>query len=61
MGSYFDIKDYEEPIHYYLDDIYFPLEYGRTTYKNIYIKRDNLFFDDDLLGFFDSTVEDHFY
>lgn len=56
MGSYFDIKDYEEPIHYYLDDMYFPLEYGRTTYKNIYIRRDNLVLDDDLFGFFDSTV-----
>jgi hypothetical protein len=30
LSSYFDGSDYETPIHYFLDDTWFSLQYGRS-------------------------------
>ena len=42
ISSYFDIKNYEKPVTYFLDDSYLPIEYGRTTYDTFYFKKNIL-------------------
>eukprot|EP00347_Sterkiella_histriomuscorum_P005886 403354899 len=61
ISSYFDIKDYENPVHYFLDDSYLAIEYGRTTYNTMYFKKDFLQLSDNLIGFFNNVKNDHFY
>jgi hypothetical protein len=31
ISSYFDVSDYESPIHYFLEDVFFSLENGRSV------------------------------
>lgn len=54
ISSYFDVKDFENPIHYFLDDMYLPFEYGRSVICNNYIKKNAIELHDDLFGIFDN-------
>ena len=61
VSSYFDIKDFNQPIHYFLDDMYLALEYGRSIITNIYIQKNLINLHDNLFGIFNSEVNDYFY
>ena len=61
VSSYFDVKEYEEPIKYFLDDYYVSLHYNRSVFSSIHIKKNNLQLHDDLFGIFNSMKEDYFY
>eukprot|EP00347_Sterkiella_histriomuscorum_P012880 403366865 len=61
ISSNFDIKDYERPIQFYLDDSYQAIEFQSTAFNTVYYKKDVLKLNDDLFGFFDGTEEKSFY
>eukprot|EP00347_Sterkiella_histriomuscorum_P017804 403347926 len=61
ISSYFDIQSYEDPVNYFLDDSYLAIEYGRTTFNTMYIKKDLLRLSDNLIGFFNEIKNDIFY
>ena len=42
ISSYFDIKNYEKPVTYFLDDSYLAIEFGRTTFSSNYFKKNIL-------------------
>jgi hypothetical protein len=52
ISSYFDVSDYENPVHYFLDDLYLPLQYNRSVISNNYIRRNKLELHDNLFGIF---------
>lgn len=61
MSSYFDIKEFEQPIKYYLDDFWVSLHYNRAVASQIYIKKNRIQLHDDLFGIFDDMKEDFFF
>eukprot|EP00347_Sterkiella_histriomuscorum_P017061 403350812 len=61
ISSYFDVKDFENPVHYFLDDLYLPFQYGRAVVSNNYIRRNKLELHDDLFGIFNNQKDQYFY
>eukprot|EP00347_Sterkiella_histriomuscorum_P017123 403350576 len=61
ISSYFDISDYENPIKYFFDDSYHPLEFGRTQYNSVYYKKDLIQLSDSIVGYFSQQKTDYFY
>ncbi|CDW89563.1 UNKNOWN [Stylonychia lemnae] len=61
ISSYFNIGDYDEPVKYFLDDSYQAVEYGRTTYNNVFFKKNELKLSDNLIGFFNDLIQQYFY
>ena len=61
ISSYFDGNDYENPVKYFLDDMWVSLQYGRSVVYETYFKKNEIKLQDDQLGFFSDTKEDYFY
>ena len=61
ISSYFDGNDYQNPIHYFLDDLWVSLQYGRSVIYDSYYKKNLISLSDDQFGFFSFTKEDHFF
>ncbi|CDW81986.1 UNKNOWN [Stylonychia lemnae] len=61
ISSYFDVSDYENPVHYFLDDLYLPFQYNRSVVSNNYIRRNKLELHDNLFGIFNDQVDLTFY
>ncbi|CDW75112.1 UNKNOWN [Stylonychia lemnae] len=61
ISSYFDVSDYENPVHYFLDDLYLPFQYNRSIVSNNYIRRNKLELHDDLFGIFNNQKDITFY
>eukprot|EP00347_Sterkiella_histriomuscorum_P020002 403339471 len=59
--SYFNIGDYEKPIHYFLDNIWVNLQYGRSVVYQTFMKKNQIQLSDNLFGLFYTTVNDYFY
>lgn len=61
ISNYFDSSDYENPIHYFLDDIWVSAVPNRTVVYQTFIKKNIVSMDDDYFGMFNSKNEDYFY
>jgi len=61
-SSYFDISDYENPIHYFLDDMYFMLNPSRTLIYDTFVKRNEINLSNTLFGtFYDKYCKELLY
>lgn len=61
ISNYFDSSDYDNPIHYFLDDLWVSLHLGRSVMYQTFIKKNLLKLQDDFFGLFSSIKEDYFY
>ncbi|TNV86976.1 hypothetical protein FGO68_gene3969 [Halteria grandinella] len=61
ISSYFDGNDYQNPIKYFLDDMWVSLQYGRSVIYDSYFKKNIIQLTDDQFGLFSETKQDHFF
>lgn len=61
ISTQFDINDYETPIKYFMEDVYYPLIQGQGLQSIIWYKKNTLQLNDNLLGLFNSKSNDFFY
>ena len=61
ISSYFDISDYETPVHYFLDDTYVSLVSEKCVIMDTYFKKSFLKLYDKLFSLFSEPVQDYFY
>jgi len=61
ISTQFDINDFEKPIKYFMEDIYYPLLPGRGLQSIIFYKKNSLQLNDNLLGLFNTNNQDYFY
>ncbi len=61
ISTQFDINDFEKPIKYFMEDIYYPLLSGKGLQSIIWYKKNKLDLNDNILGLFNTQVEDYFY
>ena len=52
VNTYFDPEDYIQPIHYFMEETYISLQYGRSVLTNLFIKKNTITLNDDMLGIF---------
>ncbi|CDW90626.1 UNKNOWN [Stylonychia lemnae] len=60
-SSYFNIGDFNSPIKYFLDDIWYNLQYGRSVVLQTFVKKNLIELSDNLFGLFYTQVNDYFY
>ncbi|CDW74524.1 UNKNOWN [Stylonychia lemnae] len=60
-SSYFNIGDFDRPIHYFLDNIWVNLQYGRSVVYQTFVKKNQIQLSDNLFGLFYTQVNDFFY
>lgn len=56
ISTQFDINDYEKPIKYFMEDVYYPLVQGQGLQSIIWYKKNQLALNDNLLGLFNFDV-----
>jgi hypothetical protein len=61
ISTQFDINDYEKPIKYFMEDVYYPLLKNQGLQSIIWYKKNTLQLNDNLLGLFNSKSDDFFY
>jgi len=60
-SAYVDTSDYENPIHYFLDDVWISLDPKRAVIFPTFIKKVFLNLEDDFFGLFNKKRTDYFY
>jgi hypothetical protein len=61
ISTQFDINDYQKPIKYFMEDIYYPLLPGKGLQSIIWYKRNQLELNDNIFGLYNSMETDYFY
>ncbi|CDW79042.1 UNKNOWN [Stylonychia lemnae] len=61
INTYFDPDDYENPIHYFLEETYISFQYGRSVLTNLFFKKNEIRLFDDYFGMFPNTKVDYHY
>ena len=61
ISSFFDIADFTQPIHYFMDDLFMSLRPEESIVNIQYFKRNRLELNDNIFGLFNTKVSDFFY
>ena len=61
ISSTFDPYDYENPIHYFMDDAYYRLIPDFSIMADMFLRKSYLTLNDGILGLFSDTKEEYFY
>lgn len=61
ISTQFDINDFEKPIKYFMEDIYYPLLSGKGLQSIIWYKRNQLELNDNIFGLYNTETVDYFY
>ena len=61
ISNYVDTSDFNDPIHYFLDDLWVSMAPGRSIIYQTYIKKNLFTFEDDFFGLFNSKKTEYFY
>lgn len=61
ISTQFDINDFEKPIKYFMEDIYYPLLSGKGLQSIIWYKRNQLELNDNIFGLYNTEAVDYFY
>ena len=56
ISAQFDINSYDQPIKYYMDDVYYPLLGQQGLQVIVWYKKNSLQLNDNMLGLFNSKV-----
>lgn len=61
ISTQFDINDYETPIKYYMEDVYYPLLSNYGIQSTIWYKKNFMNLYDNVFGLFNTKTTDYFY